>query len=93
MCSRCFVKLAQRVPAGPGILRERTATRVKCPLETHQTIDPADHRSGDVPDDPAEHPRRHLPRQCSLRSSKQQADVIAVRPDQADLVHNGGGRK
>ena len=61
--------------------------------KTHQPIDSADHRSGDVPDDSTKHLRRHLPRQCLLRSSQQRADGIAVRPDIADNVHDRGVRE
>ena len=63
-------QLAERVLTGLGLLRERTATRVKCLFETHKPIDPADHRLNNAMDDRAEYPRRYLARLCPRRSGK-----------------------
>ena len=81
------------VPAGPGLLYERTATRLKRASKAHRQTDPADYRPGDVSDDLAKHPRRNLPRKRLLRTRQQQVNDLALQAAATDLLYHGGGRK
>ena len=46
---------------------KRAATRVERVPKAHRHADPADHRPGNVSDDPVKHPLRYLPRKRPLR--------------------------
>ena len=86
-------QLPGRVPAGPGLLRERVATRVERAPQTHRQTNSIDHRPGNVSYDLVELSWRYLPLKRPLRTRQYQVDGLALRPAAANFIHHGGGRQ